>query len=330
MRAAKKILISMTVMFMVFFLLCGCGANEEITKAGNVYKIYMVGKEETKINYREEVTAIEKQLPLLEYLMKLLEEAPSDTAFRAAIPPEVSPPEISVTEATVTLDFQEDYYNLSTGGEILSRAAIVRTLTQVPGISYCSFTVAGNSLVSATGSPVGIMRADQFIDNSGNEINTEEKVNLTLYFANESGDGLVEVSREVIYSSNIPIERLVMEQLIAGVTEDESRSGAYSVVNGDTRILSVAEKDGVCYVNLDSGFLAQTLNITPDVALYSVVNSLVELSTVNKVQLSVNGETGILFRDKYLLENQYDRNLELITIPEVEPAGGVENEMEIE
>ena len=109
-----------------------------------------------------------------------------------------------------------------------------------------------------------------------------------------------------------------MEQLVGGVTEDEAETGAYPIINGDTRVLSVTEKDGICYVNLDNGFLAQTLNVSPDVAIYSIVNSLVELPSVTKVQFSVNGETSILFRDVYPLNVLYERNLELILPEEVQ------------
>ena len=307
MNYLKKIL----PLFLILLCLCGCGKEEE-QQAGNVYRIYMVNKEETRVGAYESATTEENQQQLLLQLLQKLQEVPQDTQYRAAIPDEVSLPELTLKDETAVLNFAEDYYNLSTGGEILTRAAIVRTLTQVPGVKYCGFQVGGNALTSVTGVPVGIMRADMFIDNSGKEINTEEKVTLSLYFANEKGDGLVKVDRDVIYSSNIPIERLVMEQLILGVNEQELEMGAYPVINESTRVLSVTEKDGICYVNLDTGFMAQTLDVTPEVALYSIVNSLVELSAVNRVQFSVNGATNLVFREKYSLNEQYDRNLEII------------------
>ncbi len=306
MKALKKLL-------PLLFLLClmGCGKEPE-QPAGNVYQIYMVNKEETKVDFYECAIEEDNQQKLLEYLLLQLQEKPQDTQFRAAIPDEVSLPELILKDETAVLNFSEDYYNLSTGGEILSRAAIVRTLTQVPGVKYCGFQISGNALTSATGLPVGIMRADMFIDNNGKEINTEEKVTLALYFANAEGNGLVRVDRDVIYSSNIPIERLVMEQLLLGVNEQELEMGAYPVLSDNTRVLSVTEKDGICYVNLDTGFMAQTLDITPEVALYSIVNSLVELSAVNRVQFSVNGATNLVFREKYSLSDSYDRNLEIV------------------
>lgn len=306
MKALKKLL-----PLLLLLCLTGCAKEPEMP-AGSVYQIYMVNKEETKVDFYECAIEEDNQQKLLEYLLLQLQEVPQDTQFRAAIPDGISLPELILKDETAVLNFSEDYYNLSTGGEILSRAAIVRTLTQVPGVKYCGFQIGGNALTSATGMPVGIMRADMFIDNNGKEINTEEKVTLALYFANAEGNGLVRVDRDVIYSSNIPIERLVMEQLILGVNETEMEMGAYPVISDSTRLLSVTEKDGICYVNLDTGFMAQTLDVTPEVALYSIVNSLVELSAVNRVQFSVNGATNLVFREKYSLSDSYDRNLEIV------------------
>ncbi|MCR5339043.1 MAG: GerMN domain-containing protein [Lachnospiraceae bacterium] len=318
-RHKKKHIILLFVLVLGLLLPAGCGSQEP-EQTGNVYHIYMVNKEETRIDYTDVSTDIDNQGQLVTFLLMQLTNTPVNTTYRAAIQEGVSMPSVTIRESTVTLDFESDYYNYSTGGEILSRAAIVRTLTQVPGLSYCSFLVGGNALLSATGLPVGIMRADQFIDNNGNEINTEEKVTLALYFADEDGEGLIKVNREVVYSSNIPVEKLVLEQLISGVTEDEAAMGANPVINGDTKVLSVIEKDGICYVNLDTGFLAVTQTVSPEVALYSIVNSLVELGNVNKVQFSVNGETEILFREKYSLDSPYDRNLEIIKPESVVPA----------
>ncbi len=306
----KKTLLPV-LMLLLMLTLFGCGEEEE--PQGNIYKIYTVNKEETRVDAVEVATTEENQTKLLAFLLDNLHQVPADTQYRAAIPEEISLPEMEVVDETVTLNFTEDYYNYTTAGEILSRAAVVRTLTQVPGITYCVYQINQTALTSSTGLPVGIMRADQFIDNNGKEINTEEKVTLALYFANNEGDKLIRVDRDVIYSSNIPIEKLVMEQLVLGVTESEAEMGACPVINPDTRVLSVTEKDGVCYVNMDTGFMAQTTNINPDVALYGIVNSLTEISGVNRVQFSVNGETQLLFREKYSLDELYERNLEIIS-----------------
>ena len=130
-------------------------------------------------------------------------------------------------------------------------------------------------------------------------------------FTNESGERLIGVqTKPVVYSSNISMEKLVVERLIAG--PDAENEELYPVINPATKVLGVTVKDGTCYVNLDNGFLTQTYNVSAEVQIYSIVNSLVELPNVNKVQIEVNGNTNMIFREKISLPNVFDRNLDLV------------------
>ncbi len=212
---------------------------------------------------------------------------------------------------TLYLDVSEEYRNLKPTTEVLVRAALVRTFSQAKDIRYVTITIAGEPLYDATGVLVGLMSAEQFVDNAGNEINAYEKVKLKLYFANEAGDGLVATNRTVVYNTNIPLEKLVLEQLLIGPGETES--GIFPTVNPETKIVSVTVKDNVCYVNFNETFLTQIYTVTPQVAIYSIVNSLQELTNVNKVQITINGETDIMYRESISLSTVFERNLDLIT-----------------
>ncbi|MDE7247597.1 MAG: GerMN domain-containing protein, partial [Lachnospiraceae bacterium] len=160
-----------------------------------------------------------------------------------------------------------------------------------------------------TGTAVGIMTADTFIENAGNEINAYEKVNLRLYFANETGERLVEENRRnVVYSSNISLEKLVVEKLVEGPTAE----GAYPTINPTTKIVSVTVQDGTCYVNLNEDFLSQPYNVASDVTIYSITNSLAELPNVNRVQISINGERNLSYRENISLNTTFERNLDIM------------------
>ena len=160
------------------------------------------------------------------------------------------------------------------------------------------------------------MSAVFFNDTAANEIYTYEKARIRLYFANEEGNGLTVVTRTKVYSSNISMEKLIVEEIIKGPDPNDSGSAgagkAYPVANPDTKVLSVAVRDGICYVNLDSSFVNQIYNVTPEVTIYAITNSLVELSNVNKVQISINGETNINYRENISLSATFERNLDLV------------------
>ena len=57
----------------------------------------------------------------------------------------------------------------------------------------------------------------------------------------------------------------------------------------------------------------QNYDIAEPVVIYSIVDSLTELPSVNTVQISVNGETNMTYREDYSLSKQYERNLDLVT-----------------
>ena len=84
------------------------------------------------------------------------------------------------------------------------------------------------------------------------------------------------------------------------------------MLDPNIKINTVTARDGVCYVNLDGTFLSQTTNVSAEVVIYSIVNSLVELSDINKVQFSVNGENEVTFKETMPLSEIYGRNLDLI------------------
>ena len=85
-----------------------------------------------------------------------------------------------------TVDFSKEYYDLTAAQEVLLRASVVRTLTQLDSISYVTFTVNSIPLVDSDDEIVGSMGADDFVENPGEQINTSVKETLTLYFADQS------------------------------------------------------------------------------------------------------------------------------------------------
>ena len=80
------------------------------------------------------------------------------------------------------------------------------------------------------------------------------------------------------------------------------------MINPEIKIFNILTKDGICYVNLDSSFLTVVNNVSTEVAVYSIVNSLVELDNINKVQILVNGEVPSTFSN-----STFERNLDYVT-----------------
>ena len=311
----RKKIIVMSLLMLFTFIGIGCGKREE-EKTG-VYEIYYLDRNENHISpvsYETDIDEEDKQTltaKLLEQLatqIEKIEYKPVISGF--------SVKNCILHEGQITLNLSGEYEDLEPAKEVLVRAALVKTLSQIKGIELINIQVEGKSLLDATGETVGVMSADTFIDNTGEDMKKYEETTLTLYFAAEDGKQLIKVNRTLRYNTNISLEKLVVEQLVYGPVDKknkENTTSIYATLNPEIKIISVNIKDGICYVNLNNAFLTLTGNVTADTAIYSLVNSLTELSGVVKVQLAVDGETEVKLGDK-TLSNLFERNLELIRV----------------
>ncbi len=308
------------VFFTGMFPLSGCGKEETPGK----YHVEYLNKEKSRIIQVDyEPQATDTNGLIQEFLAVLCSDS-DNVECRKPIPNDVEVTSYSLEGVLLTLSFDADYNNMTTVEEVLCRAAVVRTMTQIEGVECVSFRVGDSPLVDAKGNIVGSMTPESFIENPGAQINSIQDATLTLYFSNETGDGLVkEVREEVYYSSNIALEKLVMEQLLGGT----ARPGAKSAIPAGTRLVTISVVDGICYVSLDEGFRNQDYQVTEAVVIYSIVNSLSELPGISKVQISVNGDNSGVYRDRFSLSEMYERNLDYVVSDE---AGEVQNTTEEE
>ncbi len=288
----------------VILLLVACTGKEE--KGENICQVYYVSNSETKVEMHPHVMEADTPEGRLEELMNCLATEPEKLEYKAPFSMGFRVLGITLEEGRLQIDVDAAYKELPPITEILVRAAVVRTLTQLPEVSMIAITVEGSQLFDRKQNAGGWMNAEQFIDNDGNEINTYEEVRVRLYFADESGTKLIAAARGKHNSTNTPLERFVVEELIAGPSG--RIDGLYPSVNPGTKVVSVMTKDGICYVNLDETFMAVVNNVSTDVSVYAIVNSLVELSTVNKVQILINGEVPSSFSS-----SSFERNLDIVT-----------------
>lgn len=297
------------VLLVLVCLISLVACKEEQEDKTKIYSVYYVSNSETKIEMHEHYMVAEVLEEQVTELLNALATTPAKLEYKAPLNMGFQVQSVEVNMGKVHLDVSESYNNLSVTTEVLVRAAIVRTLTQLSQINFVSITVNGSPLLDSLGNIVSTMNRDQFVENDGNAINTYEEVKLKLYFANEEGDQLIAANRTREYLTNISLEKLIVEELIKG----PSRDGLYPTINPSTKVASVTVRDGVCYVNLDETFLTQPYTVTADVTIYSITNSLVELSNVNRVQISINGDNSGTYREKYSLTTYFERNLDIVT-----------------
>ena len=287
----------------LFCMLCMSGCSEEETKSGNIYQVYQISSSGTAVVVHDHEMKATETLEILEELITCMSTMPEKLQYKAPFTMGFQLLSMKQDGKVVWLDVSKEYNDLPVMTEVLVRAAIVRTLTQVEEIKYVGITVEGGPLYNSAGEAINLMGAELFIDNDGSEINTYELKRIKLYFANDTGDKMIAAYREKRYSTNISLERFVVEELIKGPSG--KIAGLYPTINPQTEIINVLTKDGICYVNLSQEFLTVVNNVSTGISVYSIVNSLVELSNVNKVQILVNGEVPATFSTSV-----FERNLD--------------------
>ena len=170
-----------------------------------------------------------------------------------------------------------------------------------------NFYAGGEPLKDNEGDEIGYMHAEDFVQNTGSSLHSYQLANLHLYYINKKGGRLGEEEVSVRYNSNMSIEKLVVEQIIKGPSMQEHQPS----VPPETKLLGISVKDGICYVNFDDGFMNAVYGVSPELTVYSLVNSIVEAGDANEVQISVNGETDVKYQGVIDLSKPLSRNLEL-------------------
>lgn len=245
-------------------------------------------------------------------ILSRMGEMPAGLSGQTAVPAETQLAYTYLEDNVLTLNFDKSYYDMAKEREIMCRAALARTLTQIPGVDYISISCDGQPLQNDAGNPVGAFSGSDFVYSIAN-VNDFERVELTLYFADETGSALLPEKREVVHNMNTSLEKLVVDQLLAG-----PQAGGQPVIPKDTRVLGVSNTDGICYVNLDRTFASAELTVADYIPVYAIVNSLTDLKTVNRVQITIGGAADVPFHSVSLAE-PLDRNESYVKTQETTP-----------
>lgn len=279
----------------------GCGKKETESK----YKIYYINEEQGEVLAEGFVPSEETTQTMLEEMTEKLNK--KNAEGHTLLPENIEIQSCVDDDGMIRVDFNQEYHDLNPVDEVLLRASIVKDYVQIPNIYLVTITAEGTPIVDSQGQEIGAMSLDSFLENTGKEIMAYQYKELNLYFTNEEGNQLVPEARQVYYNGNTPIEKVIVEQLLRGPGE----SGHYATLPSDTRIVGVSVADGIAYVNLGKQFVDEALPVDAQIPIYSIVNSLIDAGNVSQVQISINGDTSLLFKDKVDMNQLFQVNHEL-------------------
>lgn len=305
-RRLTALLMGLIAMIGVSSVFTGCKSSD--SDSNNAYQLYYINSDRDSLKTVKYYANKTDKVELTDELMDAINETSSKINMINAIPSNVEVIGWNVDGSVMYINFDSEYLEMDRSNEILCRAALVLTFTQIEGIEYVNINVEGEPIKDSYGKNVGNMKYTDFIDSSGSSIKSYEKRKAEIYFASEGGTGLEAVTVETLSAVTDSMEMFILEQLKKGTADKNARS----TIPSSVKINGTNTKDGVCYVDFNEEFLTAIPDITPEVELYSIVNSLCELPHVNKVQITINGATDKKFRDKISLEKLFERNLDIV------------------
>lgn len=292
-----------TIITLMLIVLVGCEEEE-----AQGYDIYYKSAKEAKLvsyKYESDVTDVEK---LAQEFVEQLKNADNmkdgSSLFTGAVVVE----KLEYKTSVLNVYFNNEYNNMSSADELFLRAGLVKTLVQIEGVNYIQLYVDGALAQYSDGTLIGLLDATDFVDDSAAGMDSIQWKEIELYYANERGDKLVEYSEEVAYTKNVSLERVVVEKLIKGPSDKKMQA----TVPATIKLLDISVNDRVCYVNLDASFLNEMVNVSAELPVYSIVNTLCGLPGIDSVRIMVNGDKVKTYRETVKLDKDLTFNYDIV------------------
>ncbi len=195
---------------------------------------------------------------------------------------------VTVQDDIAVVDFSEEFAGGDSLKQTLAPAAVAQTLCTLDYISGVQILVDGEEAIGADGKPLGVIRETDLIINKGDQPTAAPKTTVVLYFGDEMAEHLVPERRNVDIAAGDTVEKIIVEELLKGPSE----VGNIRTIPQETKLLSIETKDNVCFVNFSKDFVDKHSGGTAgeQLTIFSIVNSLTELGTIDRVQFLIEGE----------------------------------------
>ena len=154
------------------------------------------------------------------------------------------------------------------------------------------------------------MTLNSFVEFTGEEAESYRYDTFTLYFTDKTGEHLVTEQRTVYYKRSLSKARVVLEQLAKGPMVKDN----YPTIPGNSQPINVTIADRVCYVDMNHSFQDYALDVSEEITMYSVVNSLLAACDADKVQISVEGVSSGNLKEELPLYSFYEKNENLVLV----------------
>lgn len=229
-------------------------------------------------------------LSLESYVQKYL-AGPMDASLRNPFPRELRLLKIEYhqVEKELQLVLSEEYTELSPLAKTLANACLVWTLTELEDVERVR--LLSNSGADLMDGESWLTRDMYLIEPNM----TEQEVTYNVYFTDHQSRYLIAEVRHVIPSESDSLGTHILYQLLDGPHAD---SDLQTTIPRGTRLLGFAVSNGLATVDLSEEFLINKpqTELAERMTVYSIVNSLTELDSIDRVRIYVEGMPQTFYR----------------------------------
>ena len=259
-------------------------------KSGSGYNIYYLSQNGSSISGVAYQLTSTTERDIIAECMDAMATMPENTGYSAVLtgPAAVEKYSYNKDNKTLSVYFNESFYTLEEDTQLLTRAAVVKTMTQFRNIvDYVTIKIGEDWLRDAEGNVLRMDR-DDFVSEITNDLDQLEDARIILYFANKDLEYLSvsETNQRYYNYGKDSLASIVIDALLRGPVTDQYRPSFSS----STQVRSLHTSDGLCTVDFNQAFLKPVDKMPYELTVYSLVNTLCELPGINQVQITVDGE----------------------------------------
>ncbi len=312
----KRLKLITTIFIALSFVIGGCtffreDKTDDITNKPSGVSINYYYLEKTTSLLKSELKSVPEGSvgDMVAFVISTIKDAPVNENYNNVIPKNVEFKSHILKDRALVLNLSGEYNDLKSGEELLARAALVWTFTEIDGVDSVEIKVNGNPLMKTNGGEIGPMKREDVVIDTVIETQPTNEEMLTLYFGDDNATKLEKEIRKVSVNPNQPLERYVVEQLIAG----PAVKGHISTIPSETKIRDIKTADGICYLDLSADFVNKHNGGSTGelMTIFSIVNSLCELEHIDTVQFLIEGEKQDEYKGHIEFSNPFMPNYDI-------------------
>ena len=175
-RNRTHLILTAFVCLLCLSVLDGCTKKDKKKSSYTGSYIYCLDSNETKIEGEKYTIKSKNTDKMIHELLHKMRKEPETVSLKNALSDSITLDDYTLTNSgELSLYWTASYTNYTGPSEVLRRAAIVKTLCQVPDVKSVQFYVAGQPLTDSNMNTIGFMTADTFVDNTGDMEYTQNR-----------------------------------------------------------------------------------------------------------------------------------------------------------